>query len=88
LKLDAEALQVLTLYYRQFVHAGANLSPADKTRLRQINKQDASLETAFQQKAGGCREGGSAGGRRQGATGRIERGRKSPMRRRPPRRAN
>ena len=26
LKLDAEALQVLTLYYRQFVHAGANLS--------------------------------------------------------------
>src|SRR5258706_5801024 len=50
LKLDAEALQVLTLYYRQFVHAGANLSPADKTRLRQINKQDASLETAFQQK--------------------------------------
>ena len=50
LKLDAEALQVLTLYYRQFVHAGANLSPADKTRLRQINKRDASLETAFQQK--------------------------------------
>ena len=26
LKLDPEALQVLTLYYRQFVHAGANLS--------------------------------------------------------------
>jgi peptidyl-dipeptidase Dcp len=50
LKLDAEALQVLTLYYRQFVHAGANLSPADKTRLQEINKKDASLETAFQQK--------------------------------------
>jgi peptidyl-dipeptidase Dcp len=50
LKLDAEALQVLTLYYRQFVHAGANLSPADKTRLKEINKRDASLETAFQQK--------------------------------------
>ena len=50
LKQDAEALQVLTLYYRQFVHAGANLAPADRTRLQQINKRDASLETAFQQK--------------------------------------
>jgi peptidyl-dipeptidase Dcp len=50
LKLDAEALQVLTLYYRQFVHAGANLSDKDKTRLKAINKQDASLQAAFQQK--------------------------------------
>jgi peptidyl-dipeptidase Dcp len=50
LKLNSEALQVLTLYYRQFVHAGANLSPADKVRLQQINKQDASLETDFQQR--------------------------------------
>jgi peptidyl-dipeptidase Dcp len=50
LKLDAEALQVLTLYYRQFVHAGANLNQKDRERLQQINKQDASLETAFQQK--------------------------------------
>jgi len=33
LKLDSEALQVLTLYYRQFVHAGANLSPKDEERL-------------------------------------------------------
>ncbi|HEY0265140.1 MAG TPA: M3 family metallopeptidase [Rhizomicrobium sp.] len=50
LKLDAEAAQVLTLYYRQFVHAGALLSDKDKQRLQQINKQDASLETEFQQK--------------------------------------
>jgi peptidyl-dipeptidase Dcp len=50
LKLDGEALQVLTLYYRQFVHAGANLSDKDKTRLEEINKEDASLETSFQQK--------------------------------------
>jgi peptidyl-dipeptidase Dcp len=50
LKLDGEGLQLLTLYYRQFVHAGANLSPADKTRLKEINKEDAALETAFQQK--------------------------------------
>jgi peptidyl-dipeptidase Dcp len=50
LKLDAEAAQVLTLYYKQFVHAGALLSDADKTRLKAINKEDASLETQFQQK--------------------------------------
>ena len=50
LKLDPEALQVLTLYYRQFVHAGANLSPKDQARLREINKQEATLETQFQQK--------------------------------------
>jgi peptidyl-dipeptidase Dcp len=50
LRLDSEALQVLTLYYRQFIHAGANLSPKDKTRLRQINKREASLEASFQQK--------------------------------------
>jgi peptidyl-dipeptidase Dcp len=49
-KLDPEALQVLTLYYRQFVHAGANLSEKDKARLQEINKQDASLQTQFQQK--------------------------------------
>ena len=50
LKLDPEALQVLTLYYRQFVHAGANLSAKDKARLMEINKKDASLQAEFQQK--------------------------------------
>jgi len=50
LKLDPEALQVLTLYYRQFVHAGANLSAKDQARLKDINKQEATLETQFQQK--------------------------------------
>ena len=50
LKLDAEALQTLTIYYKQFVHAGANLNDAGKTRLRAINKEAASLETSFQQK--------------------------------------
>jgi peptidyl-dipeptidase Dcp len=50
LKLDSEALQVLTLYYRQFVHAGANLIPKDKEQLKAINKRDATLEASFQQK--------------------------------------
>src|ERR1700744_5608816 len=47
LKLDAESLQLLTIYYRQFLHAGANLSDADKASLRVLNKRDASLEAAF-----------------------------------------
>ena len=50
LKLDGEGLQTLTLYYRQFVHAGANLNDAGKTRLKAINSRVASLETSFQQK--------------------------------------
>ncbi len=49
LKLNAEALQVLTIYYRQFVHAGANLGPKERARLQEINKQNAGLETSFQQ---------------------------------------
>ncbi len=50
LNLDPELLQLMNVYYQQFVHAGANLADADKTKLREINKQTASLETAFQQK--------------------------------------
>jgi len=50
LKLDPESLVLLAFYYRQFVHAGANLSEAVKTKLKSINKRDASLEAAFQQK--------------------------------------
>src|SRR6201996_2231957 len=50
LHLDAEAAQVLKLYYNQFVHAGANLDDAGKKRLQEINKEDASLQAKFQQK--------------------------------------
>ncbi|HSC18321.1 MAG TPA: peptidyl-dipeptidase Dcp [Rhizomicrobium sp.] len=50
LKLDPESQQLLKIYYRQFVHAGANLSDPDKAKLRELNKQEATLSTAFQQK--------------------------------------
>ena len=50
LKLDAESRKLLEVYYLQFVHAGANLSDTDKTKLRALNKENASLTTAFQQK--------------------------------------
>lgn len=50
LQLDPESKQLLTIYYRQFVHAGANLNNKNKESLRALNKKIANLETAFQQK--------------------------------------
>ncbi len=50
LKLDPESLQLLKVDYDGFVHAGALLSEADKAKLRELNKEDATLETAFQQR--------------------------------------
>jgi peptidyl-dipeptidase Dcp len=50
LKLDGEDQQLLKLTYARFVHAGANLSEPDKARLREMNKQIATLSTSFQQK--------------------------------------
>ncbi len=49
LKLDGEGQQLLKIYYRQFIHAGANLNEAGKTRLREINQREATLEAAFEQ---------------------------------------
>jgi len=50
LKLTAEQAQVLKIYYDGFVHAGAQLSGADQTKLKALNTQLASLETSYQQK--------------------------------------
>jgi peptidyl-dipeptidase Dcp len=47
---DPEGRQLVTIYYQQFVHAGAMLSDADKAKLRDLNKKISILETAFQQK--------------------------------------
>jgi peptidyl-dipeptidase Dcp len=59
LKLDPESAMLLEVYYRQFVHAGANLSDADKTTLKALNGQITTLETAFQQKLlAGAKAGG------------------------------
>jgi peptidyl-dipeptidase Dcp len=50
LKLDAESQQLLATTYQRFVHAGANLSDRDKSRMMRINKELAELSTAFRQK--------------------------------------
>ena len=49
LNLDPESLQLLERTHIEFVRAGANLSDADKTKLKQINEQIASLTNQFQQ---------------------------------------
>lgn len=50
LGLDPESSQVLQITYDEFVHAGANLNDTDKAKLRELNQQEASLATSFQQK--------------------------------------
>jgi peptidyl-dipeptidase Dcp len=50
LHLDPESLRLVEWDYKEFVRAGANLSPADKEKLKQINAEDATLENAFQTK--------------------------------------
>jgi peptidyl-dipeptidase Dcp len=50
LHLDAESLRLVEYYHREFVHAGANLSDADKTRLKQMNEEISTLENDFRTK--------------------------------------
>src|SRR5690606_39797066 len=45
LGLDAEALRLVERYYTDFVRAGANLSDADKARLKEMNAELAKLGT-------------------------------------------
>jgi peptidyl-dipeptidase Dcp len=47
LHLSPEAQMLLKVYHHDFIHAGANLPEAKKTRLREINKQISSLKTEF-----------------------------------------
>ena len=49
LGLDAEARFLLERYYKDFVRAGARLSPADKATLKTYNGQIASLQSTFKQ---------------------------------------
>jgi peptidyl-dipeptidase Dcp len=49
LELDPESLRLLERYYITFVRAGARLSDADKTRLKQLNEQLSTLTTQFSQ---------------------------------------
>src|SRR6202789_349141 len=50
LHLDPESLRLVERYYDDFVHAGANLSEADKTELKKINEEISKLSDAFNTK--------------------------------------
>ena len=49
LNLDPESLRLLEVYYREFVRAGAKLSPEQKTEISAINSEIATLETEYGQ---------------------------------------
>jgi peptidyl-dipeptidase Dcp len=47
LHLDAESLKLADYTYNEFIHSGANLSDADKEKLKKINEEDSTLQAAF-----------------------------------------
>lgn len=50
LKLNPESLRLLEVTYDNFVRAGANLSPADKEKLKKLNEQLSTLSNDFSEK--------------------------------------
>jgi peptidyl-dipeptidase Dcp len=48
LALDPESLRLVEYDYQQFVKAGANLSDADKAKLKKLNEEESTLENTFQ----------------------------------------
>ncbi len=50
LKLTPEGLRLVEFYYDKFVRAGANLSEADKTKLKQLNEEESTLSNSFKTK--------------------------------------
>ncbi|RCS29304.1 peptidyl-dipeptidase Dcp [Rhodanobacter denitrificans] len=50
LKLDPESARLVEVVYKNFVHAGAKLSDADKVKLKDLNKEESTLSTAFTNK--------------------------------------
>src|ERR1700733_11443342 len=50
LGLDAESLRLVEYDYQQFVKAGANLSDADKEKLKKLDEEDSTLENTFMTK--------------------------------------
>jgi len=49
-QLDPESLRLVEIVYDGFVHSGANLSDADKERLKKLNTEESALSDAFSQK--------------------------------------
>jgi peptidyl-dipeptidase Dcp len=50
LELDPESLRLIEVTYDDFVHAGANLSDADKAQLKKLNEEASTLSNDFSSK--------------------------------------
>ncbi len=50
LGLKGEQLRLVEVTYERFVHAGANLSEADKAKLKALNEEESTLGNAFETK--------------------------------------
>jgi peptidyl-dipeptidase Dcp len=50
LDLDPQSRRLVEITYDEFVHAGANLSEEDKTRLKKLNEEASTLSNAFSTK--------------------------------------
>lgn len=50
LNLNPEQTKLLDVYYKQFLHSGAELSPAKQAQLKVMNKRLSTLQTQFNQK--------------------------------------
>ena len=50
LGLDAESRRLVDVYCKHFVHQGANLSAADKEKLKKLNEEGSTLENGFRTK--------------------------------------
>jgi len=50
LGLDAESRRLVDVYYKHFVHQGANLSAEDKAKLKKLNEEESTLENGFRTK--------------------------------------
>ncbi len=59
LKLDAKSNYLVEQTYKEFVHAGAALAPADQAQLQTLNQQITRLQTSFQQKLLAATAGGA-----------------------------
>ncbi|MGI8508396.1 MAG: peptidyl-dipeptidase Dcp [Gemmatimonadaceae bacterium] len=59
LGLNPEQKFLADRYYRDFVHAGAQLSEGDKTQLRALNQEESKLTTSFQNKLLGATKTGA-----------------------------
>jgi peptidyl-dipeptidase Dcp len=50
LGLDVESRRLVDVYYKMFVHLGANLSAEDKAKLKKLNEEESTLENSFRTK--------------------------------------